>query len=374
MDFKLDTLRKSEQVSFLLRGLYEQYGYEKFRMGKFEEYDFYTEHKDFLSSSQILTFTDLSGKLMALKPDVTMSIVKRTRASMQQPERLYYNESIYRASREVREFKEIYQVGLEYIGEVSTHTNAELLTLALKSLQCITDEYILDVSHMGYLNGLFESITAPKEAKQKFLTCLESKNAHELQRLLGEYAVSSADGERLLAVLTLNGGIQNALSRAGELAVNEQMRTAVAELSELYRVFADNPMAQSLRLDFSITLDSKYYNGLMFRGYVKDAPRAVLRGGRYDLLLRRMGIRELQAIGFAIYFDEVERLLKQPPRAAYTAVLLFDDTTDPKALHAAAEQLTTYGHTLLVSRALPQEPGGYTLFTLQNGTLTEKLP
>ena len=80
-------LKKEEQVSFSLRALFEQYGYRKFKMSKFEEYDFYAENRSFLHSEAILTFTGLDGKLLALKPDVTLSIVKNTKGSRDTAER-----------------------------------------------------------------------------------------------------------------------------------------------------------------------------------------------------------------------------------------------------------------------------------------------
>ena len=46
-----------------LNGLYEQYGYRKFRMSKFEDYDLYAQNKDFLKSGHIITFTDVDGEL-----------------------------------------------------------------------------------------------------------------------------------------------------------------------------------------------------------------------------------------------------------------------------------------------------------------------
>ena len=52
-------LKKEERVSFSLRALFEQYGYRKFKMSKFEEYDFYAENRSFLHSEAILTFTGL---------------------------------------------------------------------------------------------------------------------------------------------------------------------------------------------------------------------------------------------------------------------------------------------------------------------------
>lgn len=358
MEVHLETLRKSEQVIYLLRGIYEQYGYEKFRMGKFEAYDFYTEHKDFLPSGQILTFTDLSGKLMALKPDVTMSIVKRTHATMVQPERMYYNESIYRASRESKEYREIYQVGLEYIGKVTIPAIAEQIALALKSLACIAQAYVLDLSHMGFIGGLLSEIQAPERAKRALLACVESKNTHELSRLLEQYEIDVAQGERLCALATLGGPMEPALRAAEKLVSNPQMQSALEELREIWRIFKGNPAASALRLDFSIAPDSKYYNGLTLRGYIQGVPKAVLSGGRYDLLLRRMGVKELEAIGFAIYFDEVERHLKQPARAAYDAVVLYDAHTDPAALHSAVEGLVAGGLRVFASIGLPADARG----------------
>ena len=371
MELQLETLRKSEQVAYLLRRIYEQYGYRKFRMSKFEEYDFYTENKDFLRSSQIITFTDLSGKLMALKPDVTMSIVKNTRATSDMPEKLYYNESVYRMSREVREYKEIFQIGLEYIGEVTPYTNIELVSLAKKSLACIEKDYVLDISHMGFLTGLMDSIEAPPEAKKAILACIESKNAHELSSLICRYGINEGSGRHLAALTQLCGDMGAALIEARSLAVNDAMLQAVEELQSLYDVFSCDGDAGSLRLDFSITSDSKYYNGLMFRGYVKSVPRAVLFGGRYDYLLRRMGKPELQAIGFALYFDEVERYLKPPAHRGYDAIVLYDSDADTSALHQAVERLVGEGKHVTAARAVPEDADGAKIYRICGKELQE---
>ena len=65
-------LKKDELAVFALRKLYSTHGYKKYKMRKFEEYDFYSENKDFLASEGIITFTDADGRLLALKPDVTL--------------------------------------------------------------------------------------------------------------------------------------------------------------------------------------------------------------------------------------------------------------------------------------------------------------
>jgi ATP phosphoribosyltransferase regulatory subunit len=82
-------LAVTEKIAFRLRSLYNRYGYTQYKMSKFEEYDLYARNKDFLLSENVITFTDLSGKLMALKPDVTLSIVKNSRDDAENLQKLY---------------------------------------------------------------------------------------------------------------------------------------------------------------------------------------------------------------------------------------------------------------------------------------------
>ena len=71
-------LKNEEKAIFNLRSLYRRYGYSPFKMSKFEEYDLYVRNKDFLVSDRVITFNDTNGKLMALKPYVTLSIIKNS--------------------------------------------------------------------------------------------------------------------------------------------------------------------------------------------------------------------------------------------------------------------------------------------------------
>ena len=109
----ISVLKNDEKAIFSLRELYQKYGYSQFKMSKFEEYDLYVKNKNFLVSDNIITFTDTDGKLMALKPDVTLSIIKNSKDGEKGVQKLYYNENVYRVSKGTQSFKEIMQVGLE---------------------------------------------------------------------------------------------------------------------------------------------------------------------------------------------------------------------------------------------------------------------
>ena len=63
----------------------------------------------------------------------------------------------------------------------------------------------------------------------------------------------------------------------------------------------------SVRLDLSLAGEMEYYNGLVFQGYLQGLPRPLLKGGRYDLLMQKF-TPGADAIGFAVYLDELDRL------------------------------------------------------------------
>ena len=147
-------LRKDEQVLYSLRDLYRQHGYQQYQVTKFEEYDLYVRNKNFLVSENMLTFTDTNGKLMALKPDITLSIVKNARPTRETTEKVYYSENVYRVASDCNGFQEITQTGLECLGRVDAYTVCEVLMLACRSLAAVTDRYLLQLSHLGFADSL----------------------------------------------------------------------------------------------------------------------------------------------------------------------------------------------------------------------------
>ena len=158
MIIETDNLKYDEQAVFLLRSLYSKYGYKQYKMRKFEEYDLYVRNKDFLISDSVITFTDTNGKLMALKPDVTLSIVKNTKDSDGSVQKVYYDENVYRVSKGTHSYKEIKQAGLECIGDVDTYCVCEVLSLAVKSLMTISESCVVDVSDLAILFALYDYI------------------------------------------------------------------------------------------------------------------------------------------------------------------------------------------------------------------------
>ena len=346
------TLKKDEQVSLELRGLYERHGYKKFRMGKFEEYDFYSRNRDYFSDSRLLAFTDLDGKLMALRPDVTLSIIKGTKATEQISEKLYYTENVYRASHSATEYKESYQIGIEHIGKVSDYTSLEMVSLAVRSLRLIDSGCVLSLSHTGFLSRLFASLGISESVEKAIRSCIEGKNIHGINALV-DNGITAEQAKAIVEIMNISGTFAEVLRQAKALCIGAGMTSALVELEQLYAALGE--YRANIRLDFSIPSNTRYYNGLIFCGYVKGVPRAVLSGGRYDKLMERMGKRGLQAIGFALYFDELERLLNTQPLSALDTVVLYDEKSDITAVADTVKLLTGDGKKVWAGENLPRD-------------------
>ena len=305
MEFSLANLQPKERASFALRALYEAAGCRKYHMGRFEEYGLYQENRSFLSSEQVITFTDLDGRLLALKPDVTLSIAKTAQPAPGETLRYYYHENVYRPSAESHTFKEISQMGLEMLGAVGEAQVQQAVCLAARSLDALGADWVLEVSHMGYLFGLFDALGVPDAARAKLLEKLREKNAHELRAAAGAAGLADAAADILCSVLNLCGSYADTLAKAAALCRNDAMRAAVAELEALAV-----PLEKAggvIRLDMTLAGEMEYYNGLVFQGYLKALPRPLLKGGRYDLLMQKF-TPGAGAIGFAVYLDELDRL------------------------------------------------------------------
>ena len=212
-----DVFREDEKAVYKLRELYRAYGYNHYKVSKFEEYDLYANNKNFLVSEKLLTFTDTNGKLMALKPDVTLSIVKNSKDMPEVTRKLYYNENVYRVSKGSSSFREIMQVGLECLGKVDDYCICEVLALAAESLRMICQDSILCVSHLGLLLELFESIGIDAGCRDVVMKAVGEKNVHELTRVCAEAGVTEPDVELLRKLLAIKGTADSVLPALKDL-------------------------------------------------------------------------------------------------------------------------------------------------------------
>ena len=346
-------LKNEEKAVFALRSLYRQYGYTPFKMSKFEEYDLYVRNKDFLVSDSVITFTGMNGKLLALKPDVTLSIVKNTKDIPDTVQKVYYNENVYRVSKNTHEFKEIMQTGLECIGNIDIYNIFEVISLAAKSLEAISDSYVLDLSHIGIVSAAVESAGFDRSTGRAILICIGEKNQSGIEKICKENNVSDDACQKLVALVGTYGKIEKVIPALEEICDTDEMKTALAEFSSICSLLVSSSIAKNINIDFSIATDMRYYNGVVFQGFVENVPTGVLSGGQYDNLMKKMG-RKSGAIGFAVYLDTLERLNLTEKKYDVDTVLLYSADCSAADLADAVNSLVADGKSVMAQLNRPE--------------------
>ena len=343
-----NAMQYEERIRLALRELYRQSGYQQFKMRKFEEYDLYARNKDFLVSDNIITFTDVSGALMALKPDVTLSIVRSSRESAG-VQKFCYSENVYRVSAAARGFREIPQAGVECIGDIDDPCIAETLMLAIESLQTISPDCVLDVSHLDIVSALVDALGLEPDLRREALKCIGEKNLHELDALCA--GADPAAVARLKTLVQTSGKAAEVLPALRALGAAPE---AVEQLAPLTAALDALGLGAPLRIDFSVVGNMNYYNGIVFKGCVSGVPAGVLSGGQYDKLMRKMH-RSERAIGFAVYLDMLERIAGEPEAYDVDTVLLYDDGTPAAALLRAVKTLSAGGESVSAQKRVPEK-------------------
>ena len=342
-------MRQEQQAMLDLCELYGRFGYTQYKMSKFEEYDLYVRNKSFLISDSVITFTDTNGKLMALKPDVTLSIVKNSLDIPGYVQKLYYDEHVYRISDKTSAYKEIPQVGLECLGDIDDYSIAEVLSLAAQSLSTFDEDYILDISNLDILSLVLDRIGISESGRRALIECISKKDIHDAERICREEGICPEKASLLSRLEACSGEVDAALKGLASLFDDVEWNAMVKRFGEILALLPK----KNVRIDFSVVNDMNYYNGIVFQGFVPSIPTDVLSGGQYDNLMARME-KKSGAIGFALYLDRLEALVS--PRKEYDvdALLLYGEDDSPAAILAAVQELSRQGLTVLAQKSVPE--------------------
>ncbi len=353
MSISQSVLKNDELAIFRLRELYSRYGYARYKVSKFEEYDLYAYNKNFLISENILTFTDTNGKLMALKPDVTLSIIKNVGDIDGTTHKLYYNENVYRTSGAADGFREIMQTGLECIGNIDLCAICEVITLAQKSLDTISERNILDISHMGFIMGVIENLGVQGADADTLLGYVSHKNIPAIKSFCEALGIAQADIEAICTITGIYAPIESALDQVRRFVRGEKMQSAYDELCAVCRYMSEVGEVRKIYIDFSTVSDMNYYNGITFKGFISGIPDSVLSGGRYDSLMKKMGKRA-GAIGFAVYLDMLGLLDTSEKKYDVDTILSYGDGADIAAVMRAADELRAQGRSVKTEYGIPE--------------------
>ena len=321
----IKNMSKKDLVLLNIRKMYDSYGYKKISLPSFEEYDLYNENKDFIDRN-VLTVMSPNGKLLALRPDITLSVAKKVSKDQSlKYSKIYYQENTYNLTKYVG-YEEDEQLGIELIGKESTFLDFEIINLAVKSLDIINKKSMIVLSHAGFISSIFENFDLEYETKEQILDCINRKNSHDIQKILKKNEHISENVKKLIyKIPELSGNLENIEKELLKYEINVNTKKILSELKQLNSLLMKFYKKSKIIFDFSVVKNLNYYNGIILQGYIEGFPNVILTGGRYDKLFEKFGV-DTGAVGFAILTDGLKGYYKDTDKKDFEVLIAYDNS------------------------------------------------
>ena len=282
-DLLFDECTARRKIETDLMNLFKSRGYSEVITPLLEFYDVFD---NYFEAEQMYKLTDAKGRLMVLRSDSTLPIIRLAETRLKdrpRPLRLCYNQTIYRANpKEAGVDDEIAQCGIEIIG--GKGNNSSVLKLAVEAFEKIGGNYRFEIGDCRLFDRLIREHKVDSIKAEEIRLLVEAKNYSEL---------SAMKVPGIFAELPkLFGGFE-VFAKADKLFKSDYLKEKLSLLKNTYTELRDFIKEDKITVDLGLTNELGYYKGILFNGYAEGIGEPVLTGGRYK-------VNNTLATGFAV--------------------------------------------------------------------------
>lgn len=291
---------------------FKAWGYDEVVTPTFEYLDTFTAAGQTSDSS--FKLFDRRNNTLVLRSDMTTPLARLVATRLNEGptvKRLFYLANLFRYEEaQTGRQCEFNQAGVELMGAAGPSADAEMLALAVASLQAAgLSDFVISVGQIDFINGLIEAAEVGAEQAEELKRCLISHDVVRLEALVDASRMPEQQKTLLKELPFLHGGLE-LLDKVAACGLNDKSAQAVQDLREIYALAAAYGTAEYLRFDLGLLRDLDYYTGMLFEGYAEDMGFPIIGGGRYDTMMENFG-KSCPATGFAIGIDRVMLILSR---------------------------------------------------------------
>lgn len=299
---ELNFAKKRYELTKKIETSFVDAGFIQIKPEIFEEYDEITAIDKNISTKSMVKV--VSNKVMVLRPDITISLMKSLIPRWEDDLnlKLFYHSTVYKNKKNGDGIIQCRQFGCEYLGEPSIDADREVVNLAFNIFRKFTDEFLLEIGSGNYIDGFVESLNIDSDTEREFKKLLYRKNKPELESFANSLDIKPEQKELMLNILSIRGTLKEVTEKANKYFTNNRMKKGIEQLNTISTLISKEDLDKYTLFDLSMVSKLDYYDGIMLKGYFKNLYKEILSGGRYDGLTESFG-RRVPAIGFTIYFD-----------------------------------------------------------------------
>ncbi len=290
------------EVTQKLQSLILKKGYINFEPTFFEDYESFVLKNKRVKKEKMIKLIDTDGRILVLRPDITTSLMRQIMPRFQDDMflKIFYNASIFSKSS-TNQIDIIRQFGVEFIGEENKTADLEIINIASSIFNLFQLEYMIEISDTRILESVMDAMSLNELEQNEFKDILYRKSMYDLRNFIENKPMIAQLKEFLYQLFSFQGNIDDLDKKLNTFKINGQIRKAFDDLKERIKSIADQ---ENVMIDLSLVSTYDYYDGILFKGYIKGSKEEVLSGGRYDPLTESYG-RRVPAIGFTLNTQEI---------------------------------------------------------------------
>ena len=309
----LDAARKRGMENELAR-LFLSWGYQEVVTPTFEYYETLRASAPETADDSTFRFFDRSGRMLALRPDMTTPIARVAVMRMRErplPLRLFYLANVFRQEEtQAGRQCEFYQAGVELLGAGGVAADAEVVALAVEALLAAgLSDFQVCLGQVDFISGIMAEAGLDAVTAHKVKQALIERNMVGLGELLAESGIEPGNRDLLQQLPMLHGKL-DMLRNVRQRVKNQISQAALDNLAEIYHLLEKYGIDRYVMFDLGIIRDFDYYTGMVFETYTTGLGYPICGGGRYDRMAGSFG-REQPATGFALGIERVLMALER---------------------------------------------------------------
>ena len=303
-----EEFRKKEWIEEKLHDVLKRHCFQDIQTPTFEFFDIFNHEKGSAISKDMYKFFDRDNNTLVLRPDMTPSIarcVSKYFSQKDMPLRLGYCENTFINSPKYQgKLKETTNLGAELFGDDTSIADAEMIATIIEGFLAIgLKEFQISVGHVGFFKGLIEQAKLDSNTELEFKEFINTKNFFGLEQKITQIDLKDNIAQAFISIDELNGGIE-VIESAKKYADNKVSKEALERLEKVNQALQYFGYEKYVSYDLGMLSRYDYYTGVIVKGYTYGIGDAVVRGGRYNNLMKQFG-EDIPAIGFSFVVDDV---------------------------------------------------------------------
>lgn len=284
----------------------ESFGFEEYEGPIVETLDLYAAKSgEELVKKQAFTLADKSGKILALRPEMTPTLarmVAQKAGSLTFPVKWFSFGPRFRYETPQRgRGREFFQCDVDILGLESPEADAEVISVAATIYQGLglsPAEVRIKINDRKYLQEKLMSIGAGGEKVTAIFKAIDKKSK-----------ISETDFDEMLKQEGLN---QAQIKQLKDILDDKKGYVSSEWLSKIISLVQAMGVGEFVEFDPTIVRGLDYYTRTVFEGWdAKGEFRSIWGGGRYDNLTEEIGSKQkIPGVGFAMGDMVLEEILR----------------------------------------------------------------